>query len=49
MPAMVERVGHQSLAAEPRGDMVVAAGVFAEPMRKDRPLHAVSQSGVHTS
>src|SRR6201996_4743978 len=33
--AMVERIGHQSLADEPRSDMVVATGVFAEPVRED--------------
>ena len=33
--AMVERVGHQSIAAEPRSDVVVATGMLAQPVRQD--------------
>ena len=35
VPAVVERIGHQPVLAEPRSDVVVAAGVFAEPVRED--------------
>ena len=30
--AVVQRVGHQAGGTEPLGDVVVAAGVFAEPV-----------------
>ncbi len=33
--AVVQRVGHQPVPAEPLGDVVVTTGVFAEPVRED--------------
>ena len=35
MPAVVERVGDQTVLAEPLRDVVVATGVFAEPVGQD--------------
>ena len=33
--AVVERIGDQPVPAEPLGDMVVAAGMLAQPVRED--------------
>ena len=49
VPAVVERVGHQPVPAEPRSDMVVAAGVFAEPVRQDDHATRRRRPGVQTS
>ena len=35
MSAVVQRVGHQAVGPEPPRDVVVAAGVFAEPVGQD--------------
>ena len=35
MSAVVERVGDQPVLTEPRSDVIVAAGVFAQPVRED--------------
>jgi len=35
MSAVVERVGHQPVPAEPLSDVIVAAGVLPQPVRKD--------------
>ena len=48
MPAVIQRVGHQPLLAETLRDVVVAAGVFAEPVRQDDHRPRVT-SGVQTS